>query len=72
MFTLKQLVKTREQDCKAYVGFIDLEKTYYWIDMKALWQVLRVYGADGKILKGIKSFYGGCRESVRINGKLNK
>ena len=34
-----------------YVGFMDLEKAY---DIKAVWQVLRMYDVDGKHLNGIK------------------
>ena len=26
-----------------YLGFIDLEKAYYRVNMEALWQVLRMY-----------------------------
>ena len=39
--------------CKVYMGFIDLEKTYYRVNMEALWQVLKMYDMVGKILSGI-------------------
>ena len=32
--------KAREEKCRVYVGFIDLEKAY---DREVLWQVLRMY-----------------------------
>lgn len=34
-------------------------------------QVLRMYGVDWKLIKGMKSFYFGNRVSVRINVKLS-
>ena len=33
-----------------YLGFIDLEKAYYRVNMEALWQVLRMYDVGGKLL----------------------
>ena len=40
-----------------YVDFIDLEKAYDRVNRETLWQVLRMYDADGKILTGNKSMY---------------
>ena len=40
-----------------YVGFIDLEKANDRVNRKALWQVLRMYDVDGKLLNGIESMY---------------
>ena len=37
------------------MGFIDLEKSYDRNNRKALWQVLRMYDVEGKLLSGIKS-----------------
>ena len=38
-----------------FVGFMDLEKAYDRVNKSALWQVLRMYDVDGKVLSGIKS-----------------
>ena len=40
-----------------YVSFMDLEKAYDRVNMEALWQVLRMYVVDGKLLNGTKSMY---------------
>ena len=37
--------------------FIDLENAYDRVDRDAMWQVLRIYGVGGRLLKVILSFY---------------
>ena len=46
--------------------FIDLEKAYDTIDLHGMWQMLRVYGAGGKLLKAVQSFYIDSRACVRM------
>ena len=58
IFILKQIgEKTREKKRRVYVGFMDLGKAYDIVNREALWQVLRMYDVDGKLLGGIKSMY---------------
>ena len=38
-------------------AFMDLEKAYDTIDLHGMWQMLRVYRVEGKLLKVVKSFY---------------
>ena len=53
------------QVCEKYLAngkdvfwaFMDLEKAYDTIDSHGMWQMLRVYGAGGKLLKAVQSFY---------------
>ena len=40
-----------------FLAFIDLEKAYDTIDRHGMWQILRVYGVGGKLLKAVPSFY---------------
>ena len=40
-----------------YVCFIDSEKVYDRVNKEALWQVLRMYDLEGKLLSGINSMY---------------
>ena len=40
-----------------YVGCMDWEKAYDRVNMEPLWQLLRMYDVDSKLLKGIKSMY---------------
>ena len=51
-----------------YGGFIDLEKAYDKVNMEALWQVLRMYDGEGKLLSGIRSMYVDSSACVRIKG----
>ena len=53
------------QVCEKYLAigkdvfcpFMDLEKAYDMIDQHGMWQMLRVYGVRGKLLKARPSFY---------------
>ena len=38
-------------------AFMGLEKAYDTIDRHGMWQMLRVYGVGGKLLKAVQSFY---------------
>ena len=38
-----------------FYAFMDLEKTYDTIDRHGTWQMLRVYGVGGKLLKAVQS-----------------
>ena len=58
IFTLKQIgEKARGKNCRVCVGFIDLGKAYDRVNKEELWQVLRLHGVGGKLLKGINSVY---------------
>ena len=37
--------------------FIDLEKAYDTVDLHGMWQMLRVYGVGGKLMKAGQSFF---------------
>ena len=53
------------QVCEKYLAngkdvfwaFMDLEMAYDAIDRHGMWQMLRVYGVGGKLLKAVQSFY---------------
>ena len=69
IFTLKQIgEKTLEKKCRGYVGFIDLEKVYDWVNREALWQMLRMYDVGDKLLSGIKSMYVDTSADYRVKG----
>ena len=44
---------------------MDLEKAYDTIDRHGMWQMLRVYGVGGKLLKAVQSF---DVDSRRVSG----
>ena len=40
-----------------YFAFLDLEKAYDRVDRDAMWNVLRLYGIGGRLLRGVRSLY---------------
>ncbi len=57
---------------KRYAAFIGLEKLYDRIYRKSLWDVLRVYGAGGKLLKGVQAFCKEEKTCIRVKGELSE
>ena len=73
IFVLRQVCeKMRERKKRVYVAFMDLEKAYDRVDRDAMWQVLRIYGIGGKVLRGIMSFYEEGRACVRVASELSE
>ena len=57
---------------RVYVCFMNLEKVYGRVNWKALWQVLRMYDASGKLLNGIRNIYVNSLVGVRVKGCESK
>ena len=55
IFSLRKVVEKmlNKTGKKVYATFMDVEKTYDIIDWAALWNVLKVSGADGSLLNGV-------------------
>ena len=68
------------QVCEKYLAngkdvfwsFMDLEKAYDTIDRHGMWQMLRVYGVGGKLLKAVQSFYVDSRACVRVGNDVSE
>ena len=45
---------------------MDLEKAYDTIDRNGMWQMLRMDGVGGKLLKAVQRFYADSRACVRV------
>ena len=68
------------QVCEKYLAngkyefwaFMDLEKAYDTIDRHGMWQMLRVYGVGGKLLKAVQSFYVDSRACVRVGNAVSE
>ena len=72
IFTVRILAeKYLERGKRLYLAFVDLEKAYDRVDRNALWQVLRVYGVGGRLLKAVQSLYEGATAVVRANGVMS-
>ena len=73
IFVLRQVCeKMKEKKRKVWVAFMDLEKAYDRVDREAMWQVMRIYGIGGKVLRGIMSFYDEARACVRVGNKVSE
>ena len=53
-------------------GVMDLEKAYNTIDRPGMWQMLRVYGVGGKLLKAVQSFYVDSRACIRVGNDVSE
>ena len=42
-----------------YFSSLDLENAYDNVDRDGMWNVLRLYGIGGRLLRGVKSLYVG-------------
>ena len=66
------------QVCEKYLAngkdvFMDLEKAYdISIDRHGMWQMLRVYGVVGKLLKAVQSFYVDSRACVWVGNDVSE
>ena len=68
------------QVCKKYLengkyvfwGFMDLENAFDTIDRHGMWQMLRVYGVGGNLLKAVQSFYIDSRACVRVGNDVSE
>ena len=68
------------QICEKYLGkgkdvyfaFLDLEKAYDRVDRDAMWNVLRLYGIGGRLLRGVKSLYVGSKAFVRVWNEVSE
>ena len=55
-----------------YFVFLDLEKVYYRVDRDAMWNVLRLYGIGGRLLRGVRSLYVGSKACVRVENEVSE
>ena len=59
-----------EEQQDLFLACMDLEKAYDRVVRDALWQVLRLYGVGGKLLKAVQSFHVDRRACVRIGNEV--
>ncbi len=57
---------------KLYAAFIDLEKAYDRVDREAFWNVLKIYGVCGQLLKGIQAFYREANACMRVGREFSE
>ena len=69
IFSLRQIIeKSWEHNKNLYLGFIDLEKAYDKVPRNRLFEILKLYGINGNLLRATRSLYRNCKSAVRIEG----
>ena len=58
--------KTKEEDKKINMAFVDLEKAYDNVSRNKLWKVLEEYEVRGKLLRAIQALYDGGMACVKV------
>ena len=53
-------------------AFMDLETAHDTIDRHGMWQMLRVYGVGGKLLKAVQGFYVDSKACVRVGNDVSE
>ena len=67
VFAVKQVCEKFLANWKdVFWAFMDLEKAYDTIDRHGMWQMLKVYGVGGKLLKAVQSVYIDSRACARV------
>ena len=51
---------------------MDLEQAYDTTDWQSMWQMQRVYGVRGKLLKAVQSFHADSKAWVRVGMDVNE
>ena len=73
VFAVRQVCEKYLANWKyVFWAFMDLEKAYDTIDRHGMWQMLRVYGVRGKLLKAVQSFYVDSRACVRVGNDVSE
>ena len=73
MFAVRQVCEKYLANGKdVFWAFMDLEKAYDTIDLHGMWQMLRVYGVLGKLLKAVQNFYVDSRACVRVGNDVSE
>ena len=52
--------------------FMDVEKAYDTIDRHGMWQILKVYGVGGRLLKAVQIFYVDSKACVRVGNDVSE
>ena len=51
---------------------MDLEKPYDRVDRDPMWNVVRLNGIGGRLLRGVKSLYVGSKACVRLGNEVSE
>jgi len=69
IFTFQQIFEKSWEYAKyVYACFVDFEKAYDRVPREKLWEVLREYGVDRRLLLAVKSLYSCSEVRVCVGG----
>ena len=72
-YAVRQVCETNLANWKdVFWAFMDLEKAHDAIDLHGMWQMLRVYGLGGKLLKAVQSFYIDSSSCIRVGNDVSE
>ena len=73
IFIVRQICeKYLGKDKDMYFAFLDLEKKNDRVDRDAMWNVLRLYGIGGRLLRGVKSLYVDSKACVILGNEVSE
>ena len=71
-FVVRQVCEKYLANEDVFYEFMDMEKTYDKIDRHGMWQMLRVYGDGGILLKTLKCFYIDSLTCARVGNDVSE
>ena len=72
VFAIRQVCEKYLANGKdVFWAFMDLEKECDMIDQHGMWQMLRVYGVGGQLMKAVLSFLIESRACVRVGNDVS-
>ena len=73
VFAVRQVCEKYLTNVKdVFWTFVNLERAYDTIDRHGMWQILRVYGVGGKLLKAVQRFYVDSRVCVLVGNDVSE
>ena len=71
LFVIRQLAeKMLERGKKLYAAFLDLDKAYDRVWRAGLWEALKEFGVEGRLLTVVQGMYKDSEAAVKVGGVL--
>ena len=71
VFVIRQLAeKMLERGKRLYAAFLDLDKAYDRVWRTGLWEALKQYGVEGRLLKAVQGLYKDSEATVKVGEEM--
>ena len=67
---LQLVEKMLERGRRLYVAFLDLEKAYGRVWRAGLWETLKQYGVEGRLLRAVQGLYKDSEATVWVGEEI--